>query len=312
VGQFRSIIVHYDGKPKVSAEFRGHLRAAAWDRYGRYLTVVGGKGYLARHEHENTVRINSYTSQNLRALSVNLADGSVLIVGNSGTVLLLDEQGHVTKLISPSSENLRAVAWNPSGTVALIAGNNGTLMEYSNERFRSIDGARANLRDISWRPGSNEALIVSNCFAGEFLPSPNLFTYNATHQDLQGVNESRADLIGVDWRPDGKSALVAGYDVVWHTGVIAEFDGRVASAVTFENKRVYPTSIRWDPSGKTAAIATATPEIGMGVGMICLWDGVNVSEVFRSNRFFFSDVTWAQGAYRLAAVASTTTRAFNA
>ena len=312
MGELPSVIVHYDGKTRVSAEFRGNLRAAVWDRYGRYLTVVGERGYLARLEDEDTVRINSYTTQNLRALSVNPTDGSLLIVGNSGTVLSLDEQGRLTKLTSPSSENLRAVAWNPSGTMALIAGNNGTLIEYSNERFKSIDGARANLRDISWRPGSNEALIASNCFAGEFLPSPNLFTYNATQKDLQAVNESRADLIGVDWRPDGKVALVAGYDVVWHTGVIAEYDGRVTSAITFENKRVYPTSVRWNTSAKTAAIATATSDIGMGVGMICLWDGANVNEVFRSDSFFFSDVAWAQGADRLAAVASTVTRAFNA
>jgi WD40 repeat protein len=307
-----SIIVHYDGETKESAEFRGHLRSIAWDRHGRYLTVVGGKGYVARLEHEKTVRINSGTSQNLRALTVNPADGTVLIVGNAGTILMLDEQGRLTKLTSPSSENLRAVAWNAGGTMALIGGNNGALMKYSRQGLKSIDGARANLRDVSWRPGSDEVLIASNSFVGEFIPSPNLFAYNANENDLKPVNEGPADLIGVDWEPDGKYALMVGYDVVWHNGVIARFDGLAIRPVEFERKRTYPTSVRWDPSGKVAAIVTATSEIGMGTGRVCLWDGKSLKEVYSSDRFFFSDVGWAPDDYRLAALASTATRTFNA
>ena len=284
----------------------------AWDSHGQYLTVVGGKGYIARLEQENVVRINSGTSQNLRGISVNPVDGTYLIVGNAGTLLLLDEQGRVTKLASPSSENLRAVAWNAEGTMALIAGNNGTLMRYSREGLESIDGARANLRDVCWRPGSDKVLIASNCFAEEFVPSPNLFVYDPNENHLKPVNEGRADIIGVDWEPDGKHALVVGYDVVWHNGVIARFDGGAITPVEFENKHVYPTSVRWDHSGKIAAIVTATSEIGMGAGRVCIWDGNRLKEVYSSDRFFFSDVEWAREGYRLAAVASTATRTFNA
>lgn len=304
--------MHYDGKTNETAEFRVHLRSMAWDNHGRYLTVVGGTGYIARLEHEDVVRIDSGTRQNLRALSVNPVDGTYLIAGNVGTLLLLDEQGRVTKLASPSSENLRSVAWNAGGTMALIAGNNGTLMRYSGEGLEPIEGARANLRDVCWQPGSDEALIASNCFAEEFVPSPNLFIYNPNENVLKPVNEGQADIIGVDWEPDGKQALVVGYDVVWHNGVIATFDGDAIRAVEFENKHVYPTSVRWDTSGRTAAIVTATSEIGMGAGKVCLWDENSLKEVYSSDRFFFSDVGWTREGYRLAAVASTATRTFNA
>ena len=293
-------------------EICGHLRSLTWDRKRSYLTVVGGKGYVARIEDGKVHRLNSGTNENLRAVSANPSDGTALIVGNAGTVFLLNEDGHFTKLTSPSFENLRAVAWNSVGSMALIAGNNGALMRYFNGRLESIDGARANLRDVCWRPASEEALITSNCFVGEFIPSPNLFLYYANEHELKPVNEGRADLIGVDWRPDGKSALVVGYDVVWHSGVIAEFDGRALRSMEFENKRVYPTSVKWDPSGRTVAIGTATSDIGMGTGRICFWDGKELKEIYGNDRFFFSDLAWMPEGYQLAAVASTATRTFNA
>ncbi len=283
----------------------------AWDR-GGHVIVVAAKGYIAKLENGKVRRLSSGTNQNLRALSVNPSNGMTMIVGNRGTVLLLDENGHVISLTSPTFENLRALAWNPSGNMALIAGNNGALMRYSNDRLELVDGARANLRDVSWRQSFDEALVTSNCFAGEFIPSPNLFTYNANENELKPVNEGRADLIGVDWRPDGKRALVVGYDVVWHNGVIAEFDGRVLTQVEFENKRVYPTSVKWDPLGREAAVVTATSDVGVGVGRICFWDGKELREVYANDRFFFSHVAWAREGYGLAAVASTATRTFNA
>jgi len=274
--------------------------------------VVGAKGYLAELENGKVRHLCSGTNENLRALSVNQSSGSILIVGNAGTVLLLSEDGQVTKLASPTFENLRAVAWDPSGSIALVAGNNGTLMRYSSNRFELIDGARANLRDVSWRPGSDAALVTSNCFVGEFVPSPNLFTYNANQNELSPVNEGRADLIGVDWESDGKRALVVGYDVVWHNGVIAEFDGQAFTPVFFENKHVYPTAVKWNPLGSEAAIVTATSDLGMGVGRICFWDKGELREIYGNERFFFSDVAWAPERHPVAAVASTDTRAFNA
>jgi hypothetical protein len=288
------------------------LRSLAWDRQGNYLTVVGGSGYVGRLQHGKIVQLNSGVNQNLRALSVNPIDGTILIVGNGGIVLVLDEQGDFTKILSPSFENLRAVAWDTDGMSALIAGNNGVLMRYLQQRLELIQGGRANLRDVGWRPGHEEALVASNCFVGEFMPSPNLFTYDTNKNTLERVNESRADLIGVDWDSEGSLAIVVGYDVVWHTGIIAKFDGREMTGVEFENKRVYPTCVSWRLSGDVAAIATATSEVGVGAGKILLWDGKGVNEVYRSDRFFFSDVRWAPGGDRLAAVASTGTRAFNA
>jgi hypothetical protein len=243
-------------------------------------------------------------------LSVNLSDDTVLIVGNAGTILL-GEDGSFTKLNSPSFENLRAVAWNHKGTMALIAGNDGTLMRYVDHQIEMVDDGRANLRGISWRKTSDGALVTSNCFAEEFIPSPNLFTYDANSNGMRSVSEGSSDLIGVDWRPDEAYALVVGYDVVWHTGLIGKFDGKTLLPIKFESQRAYPVAVRWDSEGKTAAIVTATAQAELGNGQIFLWDGQVFKKIYSSTEFFFSHVSWAPESVKLAGIASTETRAFN-
>jgi len=60
---------------------------------------------------------------------------------------------------------------------------------------------------------------------------------------VQEVNRSQADLIGVDWEPNGEFVVVVGYDIVWHAGIIAQFDGTKLTSLEFENKRVYPVAV---------------------------------------------------------------------
>jgi len=195
--------------------------------------------------------------------------------------------------------------------MALIAGNNGTLMKYVDRHIEMVDNDRANLRGISWRRTSDGALVTSNCFAEEFIPSPNLFTYDVKSNGVRSVNEGRSDLIGVDWRPDEAYALVVGYDVVWHTGLIGKFDGKTLSPIKFEDKRVYPVAVRWDSEGKTAAIVTATAQAGSGNGQMFLWDGQIFKTIYSSNEFFFSHVSRVPESVKLAGIASTETRTFN-
>ncbi len=260
---------------------------------------------------EDDVSLDSGTRRNLRAVSVNPMDGTALIVGNAGTVLLLDGQERFIRISVPTFENLRAVAWHPNGSMALVAGNNGTLLKYSDKGVERVDDGRANLRDISWRPRTNSALIASNCFAEEFIPSPNLFSCDAQGNVVKALNEGRADLIGAGWKPTGESALVVGYDVVWHNGFIGTFDGTTLSPIQFDNKRVYPVAAAWDTSGKLAAIGTATAQLGMAKGAVYVWDGNSLKQIYGDDRFFFSDVSWSWRGSRLAAVASTETRTFN-
>jgi len=146
----------------------------------------------------------------------------------------------VTKIEVPTFENLRTVSWNARDTTALIGGNSGVLLKYANSSVSSLGDGRANLRRIAWHPHDNCALITSNCFAEQFLPSPNLFLYDSDKEQLRGVNESQADFVGVDWEPNGESALVAGYDVVWHTGFIGQFIGTELRPLQFENKQFTP------------------------------------------------------------------------
>jgi hypothetical protein len=304
-------MVQYEDQKLRTRKLQSTLRSLAWDRHDQYLIVVGNSGRVQRIRGEEQVFLDPGTKHNMRGVSVNPTDGMALIVGNAGTVLLLDENDCFNKVTAPTFENLRAVSWDPKGTTALIAGNNGTLLKYAGGGVELIDDGRANLRDISWRPPSDEALITSNCFAEEFIPSPNLFRYDAKRNVVKPLNEGRADLLGVDWNPTGETALVVGYDVVWHNGLIGIFEGTTLAPIQFENKRVYPVAVAWAPSDDLAAIATATAQPGMGQGAVYLWDGKKMTPIYTNDEFFFSDVVWSRKAKKLAAVASTSTRTFN-
>lgn len=306
-----SKLLYYDCQKLRTRNLQGFLRALAWERKDNYLIVVGNGGRVLKIQEDRLVSLDSGTRHNLRGVSVNPSDGMALIVGNAGTALLLDEEEHFTTLSVPTFENLRSVSWHENGTLALITGNNGTLLKYSRKAVEAVDAGRANLRDVSWRPESNTALVSSNCFAEEFIPSPNLFGYDAETSIAKPVNEGRADIIGVDWKPTGESALVVGYDVVWHNGLIGNFDGTTLSQIQFDNKRVYPIAAAWKPSTSLAAIVTATVEVGMARGTVILWDGNSLSPIYNDQDFFFSDAAWNWSGSTLAALASTEARAFN-
>jgi len=305
-----SKLLYYDGQNLRTKILQGHLRGLAWDRQDRFPIVVGNGGRVLKVREDGPVPLDSGTRHNLRAVSVNPTDDRALIVGNAGTALLLEGE-RFTKVPVSTFENLRAVAWNHDGSIALLAGNNGTLLKFSRGEVVPVDAGRANLRDISWRPKSEGALIASNCFAEEFIPSPNLFNYELETNIVRPLNEGRADLIGVDWKWNGESALVVGYDVVWHNGFIGILNGSTLSPVQFDNKHVYPVAVAWKPSADLAAIVTATGQAGMAKGTIFLWDGRSLNPIFSDAGFFFSDVEWDWKGARLAALASTETRTFN-
>jgi hypothetical protein len=306
-----SLLLHYTNERLETKKLRGIFRSFAWDKGGDALILVGDGGRILKVEEERSVSVGSGTRQNLRGISVNAADGTALIVGNAGSVLLLDQNASVSKAKVSTSQNLRAASWHPDGKLALIAGNGGTLLRYADQRFQIIDGGRANLRHIAWQPNANLALVTSNCFAEEFVPSPNLFNYNAVTQELSACNEGRADLIGVDWKRNGTSALVVGYDVIWHNGMIATYDGSNVSPIEFSNKRVYPVAVSWNRASDLAGIVTATAQLGMGEGSVYLWDGKRLRVIFSNNEFFFSAVAWNGDGSELVALASSVTRTFN-
>jgi WD40 repeat protein len=260
---------------------------------------------------EKSLVFKSGKRQNLRAVSTNPHDGTALIVGNAGTIILLDEDGNPSKINVSTAENLRATSWSSDGSVALIARNRGTLLKYTDLGVETVNGGTANLRRTAWRPDRPQALVTSNCFAEEFIPSPNLFVFDPRRNSLSPVNEGRADLIGVDWSPDGESALVVGYDVIWHNGHIGSFDGRTVSPIEFEHKRVYPVGVSWNPSGQLTAIVTATAQPGMGQGSVYVWDGKALKPIFNTSEFFFSSVAWNDRSTEMAALASSATRTYN-
>jgi len=306
-----SILLNYVDERLQTRRIPGIYRSFAWDRSEESLILAGDRGRILKFQGERAASIASGTDQNLRKISVNPSAGTLLIAGNAGCLLQLDENVTVSKVNVPTAANLRASDWNYDGTIALIAGNGGALLEYTDQKIRVVDGGRANLRHIAWRPKTNLALVTSNCFAEEFMPSPNLFSYDAETQTLRSSNEGRADLIGADWKLDGTLALVVGYDVIWHNGLIATFDGGEMKSLEFNNKRVYPVAASWNPTGEIAAIATATAQSGIGEGSVSLWNGKSFRPIFRNYEFFFSEVAWNRKGTELVALGSTATRTFN-
>ena len=307
-----SILVIYNGDKVDTRELPRRFRGLAWDEKGASLILVGNAGRVLKIQDGNRgVKLETGTTHNLRSVSINPIDNTALAVGNAGTVIAIRANNTLTKMNSPTFENLRAVRWNADGTMALIPGNNGTLIKYTEEGLQAINDGRANLRGISWRKNTQKALITSNCFAEEFIPSPNLFLFDAKGHVLTPVNEGRSDLIGVDWNPDGDFAMVVGYDVVWHNGFIGRYDESGLSPVEFQNSHVYPTAVRWDPKGRVAAIATSAPEPHSSQGRIILWDGRDLREIYRNEDFFFSNIAWSPAGCKLAAIASTRTRTFD-
>jgi WD40 repeat protein len=304
-----SLLLSYEDQKIRSIKLGGNLRSLAWDPSGSCLLVVGDRGQVPKITEGKQNRLDAGTQQNLRAVATNHATGEALIVGNAGTMLLLNGKGHSKKLNSSTTENLRSAAWNAKGTVALVAGNKGSLIKYDGDAVQTVDDGRANLRHVAWHPTSEQALVTSNCFAEEFIPSPTLFQYDLKAGLLKAVNEGRADLIGVDWKPNGESALAVGYDVVWHNGLIGSYDGRSLSPIEFENKRVYP--VAWNPAGTVAAIVTATTEAGVGRGSLYLLDNNSFKEIYANPDCFFNAVAWSPDGNRLAALASKATRTFN-
>lgn len=304
-----SLLVQVGQRSVEEKVLHGHLRSFAWEPIERSrIMLVGNKGFVARIDGEEIIALDSGTQRNLRAISFNPADGTVLIVGNAGTILLWDEEKFYG-INSSTSENLRAVAWDAHGRMALIAGNRGTLLKYFDKKIKTVGNCRANLRRISWNPHVQRALIVSSCFAEEFIPSPNLFSYQGDTEVIVPLNERRVDLIGVDWHPNGQSALVVGFDVVWHNGVISSYDEGRLSQIAFQSRHVYPVATAWNSKGSLAAIATAAVEPEIGRGVIYLWNGHVLRQIYADSKFFFSAVSWNDEV--LVALASTATRTYN-
>ena len=301
----------YEGDEVNTRTFRGRLRGLAWDQLGSSLTLVGNAGRVLKIRDGESVSLDSGTTHSLRSVSINPINNTALVVGNGGTVIAINPNNIAIKIDSSTFENLRGVRWNEYGTIALIPGNNGTLLKYTAHGLEAVNVGRANLRGISWRKNTPQALVTSNCFAEEFIPSPNLFLFDANENMVNPVSEGRSDLIGVDWNAGGSFAVVVGYDVVWHNGFIGRYDESGLSPVDFENSHVYPTAVSWDPTGSVAAIATAAPEPPSSQGRIMLWDGQVLREIYRNEDFFFSNVAWSPVGFKLAAVASTETRTFD-
>jgi len=307
-----SILVLYDGHTVETRKFPRRFRGLAWDQNGSSLTLVGNRGRLLKiQDGDRGVSPDAGITHNLRSVSINPIDNTALVVGNAGTIITIKANGSLTKMSSPTFENLRAVRWNANGTMALIAGNNGTLIKYTERGLETVNGGGANLRGISWRKNTDQALITSNCFAEEFIPSPNLFLFDARTNALKPLSEGRSDLIGVDWNPDGNLAVVVGYDVVWHNGFIGRFDASGLSPFEFQDSQVYPIAVSWNTTGRVAAIATSIAQLRSGEGRVILWNGEAFQEIYRNESFFFSNIAWSPVGFKLAAIASTEARTFD-
>jgi len=141
-----SILIHYRDNKIRTQPVRGIFRGIDWDTRGQSFTLVGDGGQIVKVQGEKSLVFKSGTRQNLRTVSTNPHDGTALIVGNAGTIILLDEDGNPSKINVSTAENLRATSWSSDGSVALIARNRGTLLKYTDLGVETVNGGTANLR----------------------------------------------------------------------------------------------------------------------------------------------------------------------
>ena len=148
------------------------------------------------------------TSRGLRWAAWRPDGGTVLLVGNRGTVIQFDGQD-LQALASPTQQNLRGAAWSRDGETALIVGNRGLVLSVSGESIVELQVVTSeNLRRVAWHPSGEYALIVGN--------SGTILRYERAGGSLSPVPADRSHTLrSVAFRPDGDYALVGAYASRW-------------------------------------------------------------------------------------------------
>jgi hypothetical protein len=267
------------------------LRDVAFDPIGLKWVVAGNNGTILTVEEEDVgiARVvRTSTNQNLRGVDVSSRDGMVLAVGNEGTILLLDSsqrESKVFNLKAPSiGKNLRRVRWSPKGETALAVGNDGAIVSIGSscDRVAEIPSNQTNhFRGLAWERSGSRAVIIGNNFASGFLPASSLLLYNDESRSLKSLKEANGtELVCLCEKPNSGSVTICGYQLVFFTGSLFEFDWEKEALVQLTSSGEHefvPVDIDWSRDASKALIASG--RLREGTNSLHEFDGKTLTQV---------------------------------
>jgi WD40 repeat protein len=235
------------------------IRWAAWSEDGQEAVLVGNNGLMLKLHDDRFQEMTSQTKKHLRCASYNPKDSTILVIGNRGTVILMDKSGRARKLDSKTPSNLRGASWSPDGSYALIVGNDGTALVWDGSSFTEVDGALNNLRSITWNP-EGSAFVSGNYFGPSMTPSPTLYNVDFEVKRLESIAVTeKTDLISIDFGAE-RQLLAVGYDLVWQEPRAYRWSGQTLESIKVDEVGVYPTSVAWQPRHRFALVGTGSPK----------------------------------------------------
>ena len=223
---------------------------------------------MTRYHDDQFNDLTSQTNEHLRCASYNPDDSTILVVGNKGTIILMDKVGRARRLNSKTASNLRRASWSPDGSYALIVGNDGVALVWDGSSFTEVEGALNNLRSITW-DGEGSAFVSGNYFGASMTPSSTLYKFDYETKRLQSVAiTEKTDIISIDFGVE-RELFAVGYDLVWQEPRAYKWNGQILESVKVQEAGVYPTAVAWQPRNRFALVGTGTPKpSGQGGGMV--------------------------------------------
>jgi len=140
------------------------LRSVSWaDEATAY--VVGDNGFVGRYSGGVGVTpLPTGLTVNLLSIDWNTRRGFGIAVGESGTALLVSQDG-TRPLTKVSSQTFNKVVWSPDGRVAVILGASGTIITYEadSELLTQVASPRrSNMKAAVWKEDSSGLLLAGD------------------------------------------------------------------------------------------------------------------------------------------------------
>ncbi|MFC1894975.1 WD40/YVTN/BNR-like repeat-containing protein, partial [Candidatus Dependentiae bacterium] len=187
----------------------GAFRGFVYSNQLKWIICVGGSGSIRRSENDgdNWVdsKVNVDTNIDLRAVTSNPINGTLLTVGDSATAYTSTNDGlHWKEYAIGGAETFRAVAYSPDGSCVIAVGNNGNIYKSTDDGqtwsvSNSIEGGGSVtgvLDSIQFSPDGRYVIVTNG----------SQYIYKSTNNGATWVQVDTGiakDFNSVEFRPRG-------------------------------------------------------------------------------------------------------------
>ncbi len=217
-----AMVMRYDGTSftfiNTGVSTSVNFQAVAWKPDGSFALIGGSTGTLLRYDGVSMTRVQTPTTNTIRAISWTPSGSSALLAGSGGSILSF-QNGVVQSINSGTTSDLYAAAWNPSGLYALAAGTNGTILKYDGSTVTALATSQLYnpshiIRGIAYDPSGTLGLIVGDTglVISDDGTSLTRLTYNGS------PNITTNNLYAIAWS-SGTATILGG------TGTVFDYDG---------------------------------------------------------------------------------------